>query len=221
MLARLRGRLSYANVIATLALFVALGGSAVAAAVITGKDIKNSSLTGKDVKNNSLTGKDVKSLGSGDFKKSELAKLKGNTGPMGLRGLTGAPGPGAKQIHYRALGGTGVQQLFNLSGMTVTAECTGGGDDFVTLHVTTDTNDSILGVSPLVQDGTGGGMLTNPGVDDQFKVGETQTITIDDSAATMTYGRGPDSTPVVTATFLANYHVPTNECKVVGTVVGG
>jgi hypothetical protein len=208
-------------VVATLALFVALGGSAVAAGMLTGKNIKNNSLTGKDVKNNSLTGKDVKGLGTGDFKKSELSKLTGKTGPMGLRGLTGPPGPGARQVHYRAAGGTAAQQLFSLSGMTVTAECTGGGDDFVTLHVTTDTNNSILGVSPLVQDGNGGGLVTNPGVDDQFKVGETQTITIDDSAATMAYGRGPDSTPVVTASFLANYHVPTNECKVVGTVVGG
>jgi hypothetical protein len=63
--------------------------------------------------------------------------------------------------------------------------------------------------------------LVNPGVDDDFNVGEFQTANIDDSATTMTYGRGPNSTPVVTATFLANYYTATQECKVVGTVVGG
>ena len=53
-------RPGYANVVATLALVVAMGGTSYAAVKITGKDVKNSSLTGKDVKNESLTGKDVK-----------------------------------------------------------------------------------------------------------------------------------------------------------------
>jgi hypothetical protein len=53
-------RPGYANVVATLALVVALGGTSYAAVKVTGKDVKNNSLTGKDVKNNSLTGKDLK-----------------------------------------------------------------------------------------------------------------------------------------------------------------
>ena len=53
-------RPGYANVVATLALVVAMGGTSYAAVKITGKDVKNSSLTGKDVKNESLTGKDLK-----------------------------------------------------------------------------------------------------------------------------------------------------------------
>ena len=53
-------RPGYANVVATLALVVAMGGTSYAAVKITGKDVKNSSLTGKDVKNESLTGKDIK-----------------------------------------------------------------------------------------------------------------------------------------------------------------
>jgi hypothetical protein len=48
------------NVVAYLALFVALGGTAVAARpLITGTDIQDGSLTGADVENNSLTGFDV------------------------------------------------------------------------------------------------------------------------------------------------------------------
>jgi hypothetical protein len=87
---RLRSHLSYANVIATVALFVALGGSSYAALKVTGKNVKNSSLSGADIKNNSVTGKDVKGLGRGDFKKGTL--LAGATGPQGQQGLTGAPG---------------------------------------------------------------------------------------------------------------------------------
>ena len=47
-------------VIAVIALVLALGGGAYAAATITGKDIKSGSLTAKQVKSGSLTGKQVK-----------------------------------------------------------------------------------------------------------------------------------------------------------------
>jgi hypothetical protein len=49
---RLRSRLTFANVSSTIALFVALGGSATAAVLITGKNVKDATLTGKDLKNN-------------------------------------------------------------------------------------------------------------------------------------------------------------------------
>ena len=50
---------SPAMLVALVALFVALGGSAYALTV-TGKIVKNNSLTSKDVKNKSLLGKDFK-----------------------------------------------------------------------------------------------------------------------------------------------------------------
>jgi hypothetical protein len=60
MIRRLRGRLSYANVVATLALFIALGGSSYAALTVTGKQVRNGSLTGKDLKRNSLSGRQIR-----------------------------------------------------------------------------------------------------------------------------------------------------------------
>jgi len=60
MFNRLRRRLSYANVVSTLALFVALGGSSYAALTITGSDVRDRSLTGKDIKANSLSGRQIK-----------------------------------------------------------------------------------------------------------------------------------------------------------------
>jgi hypothetical protein len=52
-------------VVASISLFVALGGTGYAAATgsIDGREIKNSTIQGKDVKNSSLTGGDVKTSG--------------------------------------------------------------------------------------------------------------------------------------------------------------
>jgi hypothetical protein len=93
LLAKLRTRLTYANVVATLALFVALGGSSYAAISVTGKNVKNGSLTGKDIKNSSLTSSDVKnrSLLSKDFKSGQLPA--GQQGPQGSKGDKGDQGP--------------------------------------------------------------------------------------------------------------------------------
>jgi hypothetical protein len=54
------GRLSYANVMATLAVFIALGGSGYAALTITGREVADGSLTYRDVKRNSLGGSRIR-----------------------------------------------------------------------------------------------------------------------------------------------------------------
>jgi hypothetical protein len=77
------GRVSPAMVVAMLALFVALTGTAVAttSALITGKQIKNGSITGLDIKNKSVTGTDIK------------GRLRGATGARGPQGAAGPQGP--------------------------------------------------------------------------------------------------------------------------------
>jgi len=82
------------TVIASLALFVALGGSATAATLITGAKIKNGTITNKDVKNSTLTGSKVKngSLSPSDISKKGLASLKGAKGDKGDNGAPGATG---------------------------------------------------------------------------------------------------------------------------------
>jgi hypothetical protein len=82
----MRKRLTPGVVLGTLALVLAMTGSAVGARLITGKQIKNSSITGKDVKNKSLT--------KSDFKGS-VRGPRGLTGAQGPPGATGAPGPSA------------------------------------------------------------------------------------------------------------------------------
>ena len=68
----LRRRPSPAMVVALIALFVALGGSAYAL-VITGKQIRNGSITGADVKRNSLTGRDVRESRLGKVPRAAVA----------------------------------------------------------------------------------------------------------------------------------------------------
>ena len=60
MFAGIRDRLTYANVMATIAVFVALGGSSYAALRINGRDITNRSIPAKKIKRNSLTTREIR-----------------------------------------------------------------------------------------------------------------------------------------------------------------
>jgi hypothetical protein len=79
---RLRRNFTYANVTATLALFIALGGSSYAALNLTGRDIKDGSLTHRDLKRNSLGGTRIK--------ESRLGKVRRARNADRLNGLTAA-----------------------------------------------------------------------------------------------------------------------------------
>src|SRR3954454_2149398 len=89
-MARFRSHVTYANVIATLALFLALGGGAYAAS-----KLPKNSVTAKQIKSNSITSSKVKdrSLLAKDFKAGQLpAGARGAEGPRGVAGETGPPG---------------------------------------------------------------------------------------------------------------------------------
>jgi hypothetical protein len=69
---RLRERASFANVTASLAMFIALGGSSYAAVKITGADVRNGSLSGRDIRNESIKSRDVRGLKAADFRAGQL-----------------------------------------------------------------------------------------------------------------------------------------------------
>jgi hypothetical protein len=77
MLLRLASRLTYANVVATLALFIALGGSSYAVLRIGSDDIADNSVRSKDVRNRTLTGRDVapNAFGGRAIKESQLGRV--------------------------------------------------------------------------------------------------------------------------------------------------
>ncbi|GAA2115748.1 hypothetical protein [Nocardioides bigeumensis] len=76
------------------AMLVSSAATATAAALITGKDVKDGSLTGKDVRDGRLSGADVKdeSLTPSDVAGGALGPT-GPAGPAGARGPTGPAGP--------------------------------------------------------------------------------------------------------------------------------
>lgn len=86
-------RPSPAMIVALIALFVALGGSATAGILVTGKQIRNGSVTGIDVKNNSLTSKDIRDIRSKDIKDGSLRARDFRTGELGSQGPQGERGP--------------------------------------------------------------------------------------------------------------------------------
>ena len=122
MFTKFRSKFTYANVMATIAVFVALGGSSYAAITITGKNVKNSSLTGKDIKNSSLTTSDVKnrSLLARDFKSGQL--VAGARGPAGTNGASGSAGTARA---YGNVSGAGVLDPAVRKNATVTRKSDG------------------------------------------------------------------------------------------------
>jgi hypothetical protein len=82
VLDKIRQGLTYSNAMATLAVFIALGGSSYAALTISGSDIKNRSIAGKKVKRNALTGKEIR--------ESRLARVRRARNADRLNGVTAA-----------------------------------------------------------------------------------------------------------------------------------
>jgi hypothetical protein len=78
VLKALRKRATYANVTATLALFIALGGSSYAAFKISGRQIKAHTITARNVKRNALNGRVIKESTLGTVRRARnAARLDG------------------------------------------------------------------------------------------------------------------------------------------------
>jgi hypothetical protein len=96
-----RRHLSYSNVIATAALFIALGGTSYAVLRVDSRDVVNNSLRSSDVRNNSLRSRDIRdrtlrardlrldALGGGVVKESALGQVPRATDAERVGGLTG------------------------------------------------------------------------------------------------------------------------------------
>ncbi len=74
-----------ATVLAGIAVFAVLAGTATAATVIDGKQVKRGTISGKQIKNRSLALKELR--------KGAVNKLRGQTGPAGPAGAQGPAGP--------------------------------------------------------------------------------------------------------------------------------
>jgi hypothetical protein len=152
---RITRHLSYANVIATLGVFIALGGASYAAVAIPAnsvgaKQLKKSAVAGSKIKRNAISSAKIKdgSLQRGDFASGTLLQgPQGLPGPKGDKGDPGAPGQDGPKGDKGDSGTTTVhlvtQQVPVAVGETLfpTAECpagekaTGGGVEPVNENV--------------------------------------------------------------------------------------
>jgi hypothetical protein len=81
----LRDHLTYANVMATLAVFIALGGSSYAAIRISGSQLKNRSVSGKKIKRNTLGGATIRESRLGTVPSARRAARVGGLSAAQLR----------------------------------------------------------------------------------------------------------------------------------------
>jgi hypothetical protein len=133
---RITRHLSYANVIASLALFIALGGASYAAVTLPTnsvgtKQLKKSAVAGSKIKKNAISSAKVKdgSLQRGDFASGTL--LQGPQGPTGPKGDTGAPGvpgpfPDALPSGKTIRGAFDVEGTASAGGETITGDVSFG-----------------------------------------------------------------------------------------------
>jgi hypothetical protein len=178
----MRKRLSYANVMSSIAVFLVLGGAAVAATQLP----KNSVGT-KQLRRNAVTSAKVKdgSLQQADFAQGTLLRgPKGDAGKRGPKGATGATGPTGPQ---GVPGATNVvvrtnQVLFLEDGSqgTVRADCesgekvVGGGaasdqpDMNIYISAPTTGGGNTLAAEGDTLSGWLAGYKDNSGVDDPF-----------------------------------------------------
>jgi hypothetical protein len=101
VLSSFRKHLSYSNVIATAALFIALGGTSYAVLRVGSREVVNNSLRSVDVRNNSLRSRDIRdrtlrardvkpeALGGGVVKESALGQVPRAADADRVGGLTG------------------------------------------------------------------------------------------------------------------------------------
>jgi hypothetical protein len=123
----MRPKLTFANVISCLALFIALGGTAFAATHLGKNSVGN-----KQLKANSVTNAKVRdgSLLAQDFKAGQLPK--GERGPTGDRGPQGAPGATNVVVRYGEEGKPKRDEEAESNARCLPGEAvTGGGFDFI------------------------------------------------------------------------------------------
>jgi hypothetical protein len=99
---KLRSQLTYANVMASIAVFIALGGSGYAAAKFNGKNIQNHSIIGKKLKSNTLGGTQINEAKLGTVPSAANA---GNAGLLAGHGPDEFLGAGAKAADANKLDG--------------------------------------------------------------------------------------------------------------------
>lgn len=187
----IRARLSYANVISTLALFTALGGSAYAMSKISGSQLKDRSVSARKIQRHTLTATEINLAKLGKVRSAKLSDFATNaqhasiadsaTSARNASTLAGqTPAAFAPASEFLAFGPTylgagGSQPVMNVGPFTLTASCqlASGGNDRATVVAATNEPNSLAPREPDI-----GGFQTNA----PFGPGQ-QAVLLDTSGA--------------------------------------
>ena len=115
MLHRLRVRLSYANVMATIAVFIALGGSSYAAINLPRNSVGASEIRTGAVRSSEIKDRSIRTRDLSTSTREALRGQAGVQGPAGPQGATGAQGP-AGPTYWAAVNSGGGRMGGNSTG---------------------------------------------------------------------------------------------------------
>jgi hypothetical protein len=183
---------SYSNVMATIAVFVALGGTsyAVATGSIDSREIKNNTVRSKDLRNGDVRGRDIR---NGTIRDADIASdqvqgthvLESSLGTVpsadaANSAQTAASLSSQTKIAYQAAESSGTQTVYNSGKLTISATCGAAGalDVSATTAVDNATIQSNGADPPL---GTGNAS------DGDFDTGETAALSDDYEARDVVY----------------------------------
>jgi len=208
---QIRKRLTYANVMSSLAVFLILGGAtAIAAKKIGTKQLKAGAVTtGKLKKEAVTTAKIKKDAATGaKVKESTLGVVPTAQNALSFAGTT------QQIVNYRAAAGAGPTVIFSGGGLILTGECNGVAPAVGIYKASTDTSDSSIWSSGF-----------NNVADLDFDVGDSVNVapTATNDAYSIIYQRGL-SGPLVTAEigFREFNNTPGNsDCQATGRVLIG
>ena len=200
---RIRGRLSFANVMSVAALFAALGGSAYAVEQIGSRDIAKDAVKSRHIADQKIRNRHIRD-GNVNFKSIAEGTILGMnvaadtlTGdnidestlnlPPGNQGPQGPQGPGASRIAYDrpASGSPQLTNVLNVNGFKLAASCEQNGADTIMNLVATADEDAVMDVNFVSDQGTD---LHVPGP------GFTGNVRIDIPAGVATSVGGPSAT---------------------------
>jgi hypothetical protein len=237
---QLRKRITYANVMSSIAVFLVLGGAAVAAGLaknsvgskqlkknaVTTAKLKNNAVTTAKIRNGAVTGAKLNLASVGKVPSATTADTANhaNTANSANKADTANSATNAgnantvagftiRKFFYVSEETTNRTTLLELNGLTLTGACEGGT---TALIATTSVSDSLIHA---------GGTFLNPTAfyveEDSFDTGDEVNLLEEESDSvqgTLTYTQ-PNGT-VVTATFQAEEGFNGSSCAISGHAIG-
>ena len=151
-----RGRGMFANVIAMVALFVALGGTVYASTSINGSDINKHSIPGNRLKDNTVTGAQINLSKLGKVPSAATADSATNA----TNATNAASANAVKEItsfQYAANNGdSGTVVLNDFFGLTLRASCVSGANQGLTVTAASAASGAVISFSSTWSGSTGG-----------------------------------------------------------------